>query len=183
MTNHKIHWTTADILALKPCYSPDRVQELFGPADTLTLRAMLTLDIPRQDRLWLAFCPDMLTLSQIDRLFVVFKEEQSADARADARASAYARADADADAYARASADARAHAYARASAYACARAYASAYAYARADADAYASASADADAYADARAYAYASADARAHADALQAQLDDILTILTEDNQ
>ena len=59
-------WTVKQMLAERPCvtYNGVRIEKLWGGKKKLTLLEVLHLDIPPQDRLWVAFRPKALTKKQ-----------------------------------------------------------------------------------------------------------------------
>ena len=52
--------TVDEVMALKPCYSRERVEELWAGRDSLGLDEIAALDIPRADRLWCLLAPRVL---------------------------------------------------------------------------------------------------------------------------
>ena len=52
--------TVDEVMALKPCYSRERVEELWAGRESLGLDEIAALDIPRADRLWCLLAPGVL---------------------------------------------------------------------------------------------------------------------------
>lgn len=46
-------WTVDEVMELEPCYSRERVEELWGERESLSALDVCDLDIPAVDRLWL----------------------------------------------------------------------------------------------------------------------------------
>ena len=55
-------WTVREMVATGACYSAERIAELWAEREALTLRDILVLNIPAQDRLWA--CWRLLTTTQ-----------------------------------------------------------------------------------------------------------------------
>lgn len=49
-----------DVMVLRPCYSEDKVKEVFNGRDKLTLLDILDLDIPAKDKVWVLTRPGIL---------------------------------------------------------------------------------------------------------------------------
>lgn len=74
MTHERI--TVDDVLALRPCptYTRSRVEELGGGRESMTLLDVLDLDIPAQDRLWLALRPEFFSEEELRLMAADFAE-------------------------------------------------------------------------------------------------------------
>jgi len=52
--------TVDEVMALHPCYTRERVEELWAGRESLTLAEIAALDIPLEDRLWCVLAPGVL---------------------------------------------------------------------------------------------------------------------------
>ena len=59
-------WTVSEMVNERSCYGKDRIVELWAGKPALTLREILALDIPLDDRLWVAWRPSALTDAQYE---------------------------------------------------------------------------------------------------------------------
>lgn len=68
--------TLAQVLSYKPCYSEEKIVELFDGRSELSVREIVKLDIPAKDKVWVLCRPHFLDTKEKAVKFVVFCAEQ-----------------------------------------------------------------------------------------------------------